>query len=91
MDLRSIGAGALSEDISRNLINEVSGPIVLQIQKIKNVAVPSTQQYNPSPSNRLLRLQLTDGNVHVPAVEFEVPVNNLRYDKNSCHISAFIC
>ena len=75
-----MGSGVLSEDISRNLLSEVSGPVVLQIQKIKNVATPSTKQYDPSPSKRLLKLQLTDGRVHVTGVEFEGPVNSLRYE-----------
>lgn len=79
-----MGTGALSEDISRNLTSEVNGPIVLQIQKVKNIAVPSRQQHDPSPSKRLLRLQLTDSHVLVSAVEFNGPINNLRYVQNSC-------
>lgn len=75
---------ALSEDISRNLVSEIKGPIVLQIQRVKNIAVPSTKQHNPSPSRRLLRVQLTDGHVHVSAVEFEGPINNLRYAESLC-------
>lgn len=83
-----MGAGVLSEDISRNLVNEVSGPIVLQIQKIKNVATPSTKQYDPSPSKRLLKLQLTDGRVHayVTAVEFDGAINNVRYVWRPCRL-----
>ena len=57
---------------------QVKGPIVLQIQKVKNIAVPSTKQYHPSPSRRLLRLHLTDGHVYCSAVETEGAVENLR-------------
>lgn len=57
---------------------QVKGPIVLQIQKVKNVALPSTKQYHPSPSRRLLRLQLTDGHVYCSAVETEGAVDSLR-------------
>ena len=57
---------------------QVEGPIVLQVQKVKNVAVPSSKQHLPSPSRRLLRLQLTDGHVYCSAVETGGAVDTLR-------------
>lgn len=89
-DLRLIGSGALSDDISRNLTSEVSGPIILQIHKIKNAATPSTKQHNPSPGKRLLRIQLTDGLVHVSAVELEGPLRNFRYAWNLLPSSFYV-
>lgn len=52
--------------------------LVLQIQRVKNVAVPSEKQHNPSPSKRLLRLQLSDGHMSISAAEIEGPIERLR-------------
>ena len=80
LDLRSIGAPGVSSDVARNLEHSLEGqPLVLQLQKVKNVAVPSTKQLLPSPSKRLLRLQLTDGHTTLSAVETEGPQRGLRY------------
>lgn len=73
MDLRNISEPTLSDAL------KVEGPMVLQIQRIKNVAVPSGKQHDPSPSKRLLRLHLTDGHTNFSAIEIEGPIEKLRY------------
>ena len=57
---------------------QLQGPLVLQLQKVKNVAVPSSKQHQASPNKRLLRLLLTDGHTSLSAVETEGPVEKLR-------------
>ena len=60
---------------------EVKGQMVLQIQRVKNVAVPSTKQHLPSPNRRLLRLQVTDGQEYISAVESDGAIDKLRYGR----------
>lgn len=50
---------------------QVAGPLVLQLQRVRNVALPPSAPPTATPSRRLLRLQLTDGHTHVGAVEVE--------------------
>ena len=57
---------------------KIQGPLVLQVQKVKNVAVPSGKQHQPSPSKRLLKLLLTDGHRNISAAETDGPVERLR-------------
>lgn len=67
----------------------MTGPIVLQIQKVKNVAVPSTKQHNPSSAKRLMRLQLTDGKVSISAVETEGAIDKLKCVIICCFVCLF--
>lgn len=76
MDLRSIGEPVLPKCPSHKIERS---PMVLQIQKIKNVAVPSAKQGHHSSSKRLLRLELTDGHAYISAAEIEGPIDKLRY------------
>ena len=57
-------------------------PLVFQIQKVKNVALPSSKQQDSSPSKRLLRLQLTDGHTTLSATEVDGPIERLRQEEN---------
>lgn len=57
---------------------QVEGPLVLQIQRVKNIALPSTRQFSTNSNRRLLRVQLTDGQVSLAAVEMEGAIANLR-------------
>jgi len=50
----------------------VDNPIILQIQKVKNVAVPKAHENDNSSTNRLLRLTLTDGKATFNALEMAV-------------------
>lgn len=68
-DLVDIGEGGLPEDVSRNKVESITGPVVVQIQKIRNVAAPkSNPESDHSP--RLLRLHLTDGTSYCSAVQW---------------------
>ncbi len=80
MDLRSIGDQSLSAEVVRSQTGEVMGQCVLQIQRVKNVAMPSTKQHLPSPSKRMLRFQLTDGKEYVNAIETDGHIDKLRCD-----------
>ena len=75
MDLRSIGSPSLSA-MGNKKRQQVEGPLILQIQKVKNVAVSSSKQN--SSSKRFLRIELTDGHTSVSAVELEGPIEHLR-------------
>lgn len=68
LDLREIGSG--QGDI-------VQGNIVLQIQKVRNVAAPkSNEESRAAP--RLLKFFLTDGKNNFQAIEVE-HISFLRY------------
>ena len=51
---------------------------MLQVQRVRNVAVPSNKQFSGGSGRRLLRVQLTDGRVTVAGVEIEGGIPNLR-------------
>ena len=58
---------------------QVEGPVVLQVQRVRNVAQPSSKQFvTGQSSRRLLRVQLTDGRVSLPGLEMEGAIANLR-------------
>ncbi|XP_023238919.1 tudor domain-containing protein 3-like [Centruroides sculpturatus] len=68
-DLREIGAKFLPEDINRGRIESITGPAVLQIQKIRNVSSPKVNSgYSNAPD--LLRVQLTDGHTTCNAIQW---------------------
>ncbi|XP_075544454.1 tudor domain-containing protein 3-like [Dermacentor variabilis] len=68
-DLADIGEGGLPEDVSRNKVDSITGPVVVQIQKIRNVAAPkSNPESDHSP--RLLRLHLYDGTSYCSAIQW---------------------
>lgn len=68
-DLVDIGEGGLPEDVSRNKVETIAGPVVVQIQKIRNVSAPKS---NPESDNcpRLLRVHLTDGTSYCSAIQW---------------------
>ena len=53
--------------------------MVLQIQKVSNVAVPTAKHHDDSCKKRLLKLQLTDGHTYCHAIEYGLPIPHLRY------------
>ena len=53
--------------------------MVLQIQKVSNVAVPTSKHHDDSCKKRLLKLQLTDGHNYYHAIEYGSPIPHLRY------------
>ncbi|CAN8006328.1 unnamed protein product, partial [Ixodes hexagonus] len=68
-DLVDIGEGGLSEDVTRNKVETMTGPVVVQIQKVRNVSAPKS---NPESdhSQSLLRLHLTDGTSYCSAIQW---------------------
>ncbi|EEC04826.1 conserved hypothetical protein [Ixodes scapularis] len=68
-DLVDIGEGGLSEDVTRNKVETMTGPVVVQIQKVRNVSAPKS---NPEAdhSQCLLRLHLTDGTSYCSAIQW---------------------
>ena len=58
--------------------HQIKGPIVLQLQRVRNVAVLSAKQHSEASSKRLLRVQLTDGHTHCSGVEVEDRIPGLR-------------
>ncbi|XP_055384233.1 tudor domain-containing protein 3 [Condylostylus longicornis] len=69
MDFREIAGGALPTDLSRK-DEAISGRIVLQISKIRNIAAPKADEEN-NYAPRLFQLELTDGVNQVQALEIE--------------------
>ena len=50
----------------------MKAPLILQIQKISNIAVPSYHQLDGNEGGvRLLKLQLTDGHTYCNALELK--------------------
>ena len=69
-DLRHIADKYLPENINSGHVKTIDGPIVVQLQKIRNITAPMMNQ-DSQGSPRMLKLNLTDGNTHCVAVEFE--------------------
>lgn len=65
-DFRDIAGGAIASKVD----NQISGNIVLQIMKIRNVSAPKANEDSKS-APKLLKLQLTDGQTQYNAVEIE--------------------
>ncbi|XP_064636492.1 tudor domain-containing protein 3-like isoform X2 [Lineus longissimus] len=76
LDLRETGEKSLPEGINKGRIDSVSGPCVLQIQKLRNVAAPKdNEESNTAP--KLFKLSLTDGQSNCNAVLTD-PVDSLN-------------
>ncbi|CAB3235794.1 unnamed protein product [Arctia plantaginis] len=58
-DLRDIGDAALPEDFTKDP-SKLESPVVLQIQKIRNVSAPKANEESSS-APRMLKLTLHDG------------------------------
>lgn len=74
-DLKEIGASVLSSQLESNKI----GKLVLQIQKLRNVSAPKSNEESQA-APRMLKLILTDGHTHSQAVEIS-QVNNLHHTR----------
>ncbi len=57
--------------LSSQKSQSLSGPIVLQIVSVQNIAVSAKKRYEDHHGNRFLNLTLTDGHTKVHAVEME--------------------
>ena len=69
-DLRNIGERFFPENINSGQVKSIQGPVVVQIQKIRNVSAPTINQ-DSQGAPRMLKLNLTDGVVHCVAIEFQ--------------------
>lgn len=69
-DIREYGGGALNDLIKGLKTDSIAGGIVLQISKISNISAPKSNQESKS-MQRLLKLELTDGNMTFPGLEYE--------------------
>ncbi|CAB4026144.1 Hypothetical predicted protein, partial [Paramuricea clavata] len=67
-DLKEIGFKVLTEEVKRGQVKMVEGPLVLQIQKIRNISAPKANEESGA-APRLLKLQLTDGHTTCFALE----------------------
>ncbi|XP_055937170.1 tudor domain-containing protein 3-like [Argiope bruennichi] len=68
MDLRDIGGNFFPEDMKAAKLESISGPGVVQIQKIKNASAPKYEYGSGAPP--ILRLLLTDGNTFVNCLQW---------------------
>ncbi|XP_067842535.1 tudor domain-containing protein 3 isoform X1 [Heptranchias perlo] len=68
-DLRAIGKKFLPNEINSGRVEQLEGPCVLQIQKIRNISAPKDHEESQA-APRMLRVQLTDGNVNCIGIEF---------------------
>ncbi|EDO31882.1 predicted protein [Nematostella vectensis] len=63
LDLRQFGLQQIPDELSKGKLTSIKGPIVLQIQKLRNISAPkANEESNHAP--RLLKLQLTDGRIN---------------------------
>ncbi|XP_075212664.1 tudor domain-containing protein 3-like isoform X2 [Lycorma delicatula] len=74
-DIREIGASCFPEDIAKGKLECISGNIIVQIQKVRNVSAPkSNEESHGAP--RMLKIALTDGHTVCQAIELE-PITSL--------------
>ncbi|XP_014094761.2 tudor domain-containing protein 3 [Bactrocera oleae] len=66
LDFREIAGGALPSKRD----NSIPGPIVLQVQKIRNISAPKSNEESKT-APRFLQLELTDGQTTIHALELE--------------------
>ena len=69
-DLRNISQRYFPENINSGQVKSIQGPIVVQLQKIRNVSAPTINQ-DSQGAPRMLRLNLTDGVIHCVAIEYQ--------------------
>lgn len=94
-DLRDISEGSLPEDFVKDP-SKLESPVVVQIQKIRNVSAPKANEESTS-APRMLKLTLHDGKVtctgleisHIPSLSINTPPGTKLLLKNEelevCH------
>ena len=61
-DLKDIGSACLPEDINRGKVEEVEGPLVLMVTKMRNLAIPKAkEEAGAGGGTRMLKISLSDG------------------------------
>ncbi|XP_031554539.1 tudor domain-containing protein 3-like [Actinia tenebrosa] len=69
LDLKLYGTKFLPEDLHKGKIEFIKGPGVLQIQKLRNVSAPKSNEES-THAPRLLKFYLTDGSMNCQGIEF---------------------
>ena len=69
-DLRQISRECLPDNINSGQITSLNGPVVLQVQKVRNLSAPMINQESIA-APRMFKLNVTDGNIHCIAIEFK--------------------
>lgn len=62
--------------------HQINGPIVLQIQKVRNVSAPTTKE-DSSFAPRMLKFTLTDGVITCSGIEIEI-IHSVRWVCSQC-------
>ncbi|XP_039278522.1 tudor domain-containing protein 3 isoform X2 [Nilaparvata lugens] len=70
LDLREIGAPAFPEDILKGKLESIDGNIVVQVQKVRNVAAPKANEESQA-APRMLKIAVTDGHTTCQAIEIQ--------------------
>ena len=68
--------------------SQITGPIVLQIQKIRNISAPVARE-DSSVAPRMLRIVLNDGVINCTALELE-PIQSIRYHITLSNSQSFL-
>ncbi|XP_065808910.1 tudor domain-containing protein 3 isoform X3 [Labrus bergylta] len=69
-DLRPIGRKYLPPDINSGRTENLEGPCVLQVQKVRNISASKDHEESQG-APRMLRLQMTDGHTTCVGLEFK--------------------
>ncbi|TNM90952.1 hypothetical protein fugu_003241 [Takifugu bimaculatus] len=69
-DLRPIGRKFLPSDINSGKTEELEGPCVLQLQKVRNISASKDHEESQG-APRMLRLQMTDGHTTCVGLEYK--------------------
>ena len=67
-DLKDIGASCIPEEINRGKVDSISGPMVLMVTKVRNIAAPKAKEESQA-GPRMLKVSLSDGSMTCHAVE----------------------
>ncbi|XP_071453136.1 tudor domain-containing protein 3 isoform X2 [Hetaerina americana] len=70
VDLREIGTGCFPENVNDGKLESISGKMVVQVQKVRNVSAPKANEESRG-APRMLKFTLSDGQLTCQAVEFE--------------------
>lgn len=77
-DIKNVGIASFPEDASKaGKLDRLEGPLVTQVQKVRNVAAPKANEGSQA-APRMLKLTLTDGVSSVNAIELET-INHVGF------------
>ncbi|KAG8231530.1 hypothetical protein J437_LFUL008071, partial [Ladona fulva] len=70
LDLREIGAGCFPENVTDGKLENISGKMVIQVLKVRNVSAPKANEESRG-APRMLKFTLSDGQLTCQAIEYE--------------------